>query len=85
MFLRNHEESLGNVTYLQITPKYRSEIPEYFELADDRVRRRGASTENMARFHGRRSATLTASTAARCLPDFIGRRASALSLPCATA
>jgi trehalose 6-phosphate synthase len=31
-FLGNHPEWLGKVTYLQITPKNRSEIPEYAEL-----------------------------------------------------
>jgi trehalose 6-phosphate synthase len=34
VFLANHAESLGKVTYLQMTPKNRSEIPEYFELAE---------------------------------------------------
>jgi trehalose 6-phosphate synthase len=32
MFLANHPDWIGNVTYLQITPKNRSEIPEYAEL-----------------------------------------------------
>ena len=32
IFLANHGDWLGNVTYLQITPKNRSEIPEYREL-----------------------------------------------------
>jgi len=31
-FLANHDEWLGKVTYLQIAPKNRSEIPEYAEL-----------------------------------------------------
>jgi trehalose 6-phosphate synthase len=31
-FLDNHPEWIGKVTYLQITPKNRSEIPEYAEL-----------------------------------------------------
>jgi trehalose 6-phosphate synthase len=33
LFLARHEEWRGQVTYLQITPKNRSEIPEYFDLA----------------------------------------------------
>ncbi len=32
IFLANHGEWIGKVTYLQITPKNRSEIPEYSEL-----------------------------------------------------
>jgi trehalose 6-phosphate synthase len=32
IFLARHKEWLGKVTYLQITPKNRSEIPEYLEL-----------------------------------------------------
>jgi trehalose 6-phosphate synthase len=32
MFLANHSDWLGKVTYLQIAPKNRSEIPEYAEL-----------------------------------------------------
>jgi trehalose 6-phosphate synthase len=31
-FLENHPDWIGKVTYLQITPKNRSEIPEYAEL-----------------------------------------------------
>jgi trehalose 6-phosphate synthase len=34
IFLANHSEWLGKVTYLQITPKNRSEIPEYSELEE---------------------------------------------------
>lgn len=34
IFLTNHGEWIGKVTYLQITPKCRSEIPEYAELAE---------------------------------------------------
>jgi trehalose 6-phosphate synthase len=34
MFLANHEDWIGKVTYLQITPKNRSEIPEYAELEE---------------------------------------------------
>jgi trehalose 6-phosphate synthase len=34
IFLTNHSEWIGKVTYLQITPKTRSEIPEYAELAE---------------------------------------------------
>jgi trehalose 6-phosphate synthase len=33
IFLGKNPQWLGNVTYLQITPKNRSEIPEYLELA----------------------------------------------------
>jgi trehalose 6-phosphate synthase len=33
-FLANHREWVGKVTYLQITPKNRSEIPEYAELEE---------------------------------------------------
>jgi trehalose 6-phosphate synthase len=33
IFLGKNPQWLGNVTYLQITPKNRSEIPEYMELA----------------------------------------------------
>ena len=33
-FLANHKEWIGKVTYLQITPKNRSEIPEYAELEE---------------------------------------------------
>jgi trehalose 6-phosphate synthase len=33
-FLANHSEWLGKVTYLQISPKSRSEIPEYSELEE---------------------------------------------------
>src|SRR5258708_5687077 len=33
-FLANHREWIGKVTYLQITPKNRSEIPEYAELEE---------------------------------------------------
>ncbi len=33
-FLANHSEWIGKVTYLQITPKNRSEIPEYAELEE---------------------------------------------------
>ena len=32
IFLARHKDWLGKVTYLQITPKNRSEIPEYLEL-----------------------------------------------------
>jgi trehalose 6-phosphate synthase len=32
VFLANHSDWIGKVTYLQITPKNRSEIPEYAEL-----------------------------------------------------
>jgi trehalose 6-phosphate synthase len=32
LFLANHSDWLGKVTYLQITPKNRLEIPEYIEL-----------------------------------------------------
>jgi len=32
IFLTRHSEWLGKLTYLQITPKNRSEIPEYSEL-----------------------------------------------------
>jgi trehalose 6-phosphate synthase len=34
IFLTKHSEWIGKVTYLQITPKNRSEIPEYAELAE---------------------------------------------------
>jgi trehalose 6-phosphate synthase len=34
IFLTNHSEWIGKVTYLQITPKNRAEIPEYAELAE---------------------------------------------------
>ena len=34
IFLANHSDWIGKVTYLQITPKNRSEIPEYAELAE---------------------------------------------------
>ena len=34
IFLANHSEWLGKVTYLQIAPKNRSEIPEYSELEE---------------------------------------------------
>jgi trehalose 6-phosphate synthase len=34
IFLANHSKWLGRVTYLQITPKNRSEIPEYSELEE---------------------------------------------------
>jgi len=34
IFLANHSAWLGKVTYLQITPKNRSEIPEYSELEE---------------------------------------------------
>jgi trehalose 6-phosphate synthase len=34
IFLASHSEWIGKVTYLQITPKNRSEIPEYAELAE---------------------------------------------------
>jgi trehalose 6-phosphate synthase len=34
IFLANHSEWLGKVTYLQISPKNRSEIPEYGELEE---------------------------------------------------
>jgi trehalose 6-phosphate synthase len=34
LFLARNPDRLGNVTYLQITPKNRSEIPEYAELAE---------------------------------------------------
>jgi trehalose 6-phosphate synthase len=34
MFLARHAEWLGKVTYLQITPKNRSEIPEYADLEE---------------------------------------------------
>jgi trehalose 6-phosphate synthase len=34
LFLTNHSKWIGKVTYLQITPKCRSEIPEYGELAE---------------------------------------------------
>jgi trehalose 6-phosphate synthase len=34
IFLANHGDWIGKVTYLQITPKNRSEIPEYAELAE---------------------------------------------------
>ena len=34
IFLSNHNESIGKVTYLQITPKSRFEIPEYAELEE---------------------------------------------------
>ncbi len=34
IFLANHSEWLGKLTYLQITPKNRSEIPEYSELQE---------------------------------------------------
>jgi trehalose 6-phosphate synthase len=33
-FLANHREWVGKVTYLQITPRNRSEIPEYAELEE---------------------------------------------------
>src|SRR5450631_3306227 len=33
IFLGKNQQWLGNVTYMQITPKNRSEIPEYMELA----------------------------------------------------
>jgi trehalose 6-phosphate synthase len=33
-FLANHGDWIGKVTYLQITPKNRSEIPEYAELEE---------------------------------------------------
>jgi len=34
IFLADHGDCIGKVTYLQITPKNRSEIPEYAELAE---------------------------------------------------
>jgi trehalose 6-phosphate synthase len=34
IFLANHGDWIGKVTYVQITPKNRSEIPEYAELAE---------------------------------------------------
>jgi trehalose 6-phosphate synthase len=34
-FLRLHPNWVGNVTYMQIAPKSRSEIPEYYELERD--------------------------------------------------
>jgi trehalose 6-phosphate synthase len=34
MFLANHSEWLGKLTYLQITPTNRAEIPEYSELQE---------------------------------------------------
>jgi trehalose 6-phosphate synthase len=34
IFLTNHSDWIGKVTYLQITPKNRADIPEYAELAE---------------------------------------------------
>ena len=35
VFLANHSEWLGKLTYLQITPTNRAEIPEYSKLQED--------------------------------------------------
>jgi trehalose 6-phosphate synthase len=55
MFLANHSEWLGKLTYLQITPTNRAEIPEYSELQEPWDPRLAASTANTVRYHGRRS------------------------------
>lgn len=34
IFLAKHNKWIGKLTYLQITPKTRSEIPEYLELEE---------------------------------------------------
>ena len=49
-------EWIGKVTYLQITPKNRSEIPEYAELAEALGPPPAVSTANTAKCHGRQSA-----------------------------
>ena len=56
-FLSIHPEWRGKVTYLQITPKSRSEIQEYADMQRQIDETElGTSTEHMVRRLGRQSA-----------------------------
>ena len=55
-FLSTNPDWRGKVTYLQITPKSRSEIPEYANMERHIDETAGASMGRMVRRLGRRSA-----------------------------
>ena len=72
----------GKVTYLQITPKSRSDIPEYAEMERMVERARRPHQRHLsARPTGRRSATSTAPTAAPRSPGSIASSRVGLVTP----
>ena len=81
-FWRSIRTGATRCTYLQITPKSRSEISEYVGHGA-RGQHRGRTDQRHLRrsWRGRRSATSTRPTAARRWPAFTALRASALVTP----
>ena len=84
-FYALHPEWQNKVTYLQISPKSRSEIPEYSDWSRRSAQRQAASTASMAKWHGRPSAISTAPIAAPALQASIVRRTPVSSRRSATA
>ena len=85
-FLALYPDWRSKVTYLQITPKSRSEIREYADMErTDQRSRRPHQRRTMARSPGRRSAMSTAPTAAARWRASIAPRGSGSSRRCATA
>ena len=76
-FLSDNPAYQRRVTYLQITPKSRSEVPEYEAMQTPSPSRPVGSTARSARSTGCRSATSTARSAARCSPASTGWAGSA--------
>ena len=66
----------GKVTYLQIAPKSRTEIPEYADMEQEIGSAADASTAPLVRRTGRRSVMSTVPIATRRLPGFIAPHVS---------
>ena len=75
-FLQKQVEWRGKVTYLQIAPKSRTEIPEYADIEQETGAPPGVSMEPLGRQIGHRSGTSIAPTVMPRSPDFIAPRAS---------
>ena len=85
-FLAVYPDWRGKVTYLQITPKSRSEIQEYADMERTISEAAGRDQRHaMAKPPGRRSATSIAPTAAARSPASTAPRGSGWSRRCATA
>ena len=69
-FLVGNPECRGKVTYMQITPKSRSDVPEYVEMERAMDAAPGGSMAPMAMCRGHPCVTRTGRTAAPHWPDF---------------
>ncbi len=76
-FFASNPDQRGNVTYIQITPKSRSEVPEYEQLARDVNEKVGEINGSSATRPGRRSSTSPRPIRDPCSPASTGRPGSA--------